>query len=206
MLSNFRPHVMAFGLVMVVSALSSCDRFEKIKAAAGKLGTTGKPAQVVPEVKGTYSRDQISNLDEAGFPAFIARKNALVIVDYNATWCGPCKMMGPALDKAAEAHPGVVFVGKVDVDRANGLAKQQGVSGIPDVRIYKDGKEVDRMVGFPGESVVLGKIAGLAAGITPVAAAVSTAPKTAEPEIQPFSKGWLPPGMKRGGAEPAHRP
>ncbi len=114
--------------------------------------------------------------------------------------------MGPALDKATEAHPGVVFVGKVNVDGASGLAKQQSVSSIPDVRIYKDGKEVGRMIGFPGEAAVLKKIAALASGITPVAAPVSAVPKTAEPEIQPFSKGWLPPGMKRGGSEPAHRP
>ena len=197
---------MAFGLAMFASTLVSCDKLAKLKTAAAKLGTSGKAIPTVPEVKGTYRSDQIRILDEAGFPAFIARKNALVIVDFNASWCGPCRMMGPALDKAAEAHPSVVFVGKVDVDQANALAKQQGVSGIPDVRIYKDGKEVDRMVGFPGESEVLGKIAGLAAGITPVATAAPAGPKTVEPEIQPFSKGWLPPGMKRGGEEPPHRP
>ena len=202
----FRPHLMASGLALLVCTCVSCDKLGKLKTAAGSVGTSGKATAAVPKVIGTYSRDQISNLNEASFADFIARKNALVIIDYNATWCGPCRMMGPALDKAAEANPGVVFVGKVDIDQAKGLAKQQGVSSIPDVRIYKDGKEVDRMVGFPGESKVLRKIAELAVGITPVAASVPAVRKTSEPEIQPFSKGWLPPGMKRGGEEPAHRP
>jgi thioredoxin-like negative regulator of GroEL len=92
------------------------------------------------------------------------------------------------------------FIGKVNVDQASDLAAAQGVRGIPDVRIYKDGREVDRFVGFPGEQEVLGKIAELSAGITPVAAAAPEVKTPKEPVIQPFDKDWMPPGMKRQNA------
>ncbi len=194
-------------LGLSVLALVGCD---KLKTALVKLEKSKTPVSEVPVASGALSKDQITEIDQASFPAFIARKNALVIVDYHATWCGPCKLMGPVLEKAAGANPGVVFLGKVDVDKVPALAQQQGVSGIPDVRIYKDGKQVDRMVGFPGEGQVLDKIAALSRGITVGAAAAviapADAPKTAEPEIQPFSKGWLPPGMSKAPAKPSQRP
>ena len=81
--------------------------------------------------------------------------------------------------------------------KAPDLAAAQGVSGIPDVRIFKNGREVDRFVGFPGEKQVLEKIAELSRGITPTAATTPAAKAPAEPVIQPFKKDWMPPGMKR---------
>jgi hypothetical protein len=71
------------------------------------------------------------------------------------------------------------------------------------VRIFKDGKEVDRFVGFPGEGEVIKKIAQHARGIQP-SSAVETPPAApaqaqADPAVKPFSKGWLPPGMSRAG-------
>jgi thioredoxin 1 len=204
---NLLRYPFAFVLGLSVLALVGCD---KLKTALVKLEKSKTPVSEVPVASGALSKDQITEIDQASFPAFIARKNALVIVDYHATWCGPCKLMGPVLEKAAGANPGVVFLGKVDVDKVPALAQQQGVSGIPDVRIYKDGKQVDRMVGFPGEGQVLDKIAALSRGITVGAAAAviapADAPKTAEPEIQPFSKGWLPPGMSKAPAKPSQRP
>ena len=196
-------------IALAIAALAGCEKLTNsmAKLRKGKADASAEQAAV----EGTYSRDQVTNVSKANFAQFISRKNALVIVDFNASWCGPCKMMGPVLDKATELHPGVVYVGKVDVDQAPELAKSQGVSSIPDIRFYKDGKEVERMVGFPGERSVLAKIDALSKGIIPPVAngespAASAAPTAkVEAEIKPFEKGWLPPGMSRKqGTGPDH--
>ncbi len=206
----------ALCLVIALTAVSAMTGCEKLTSSMAKLrkGKADAGAEQAA-VEGTYSRDQVTNVSKANFAQFISRKNALVILDFNATWCGPCKMMGPVLDKATELHPGVVYLGKIDVDQAPEVAQAQGVRGIPDVRIYKDGKEVDRMVGFPGEHMVLAKIDALSKGIIPAvangaaaSAASPTPAATAKAEIKPFEKGWLPPGMSRkqgtGSEHPQH--
>jgi thioredoxin 1 len=184
----------AFALVAVLSGSAGCD---KLVTVVGKLKKPEQAKAEKPAGNTVFSREQVSNITSAEHANFISRPNALVVVDFYADWCGPCKMLGPVLEKAAENHPGVVFIGKVNVDQAPDLAGAQGVSGIPDVRIYKNGREVDRFVGFPGERQVLEKIAELAADITPAAAAAPVVKTPAEPVIQPFQKDWMPPGMKR---------
>ena len=178
----------------VLSGSMGCDKLTTVVANLKKV-EAAKPEK--PAENAVFSREQVSSISSADHANFISRPNALVVVDFYADWCGPCKMLGPVLEKAAENHPGVVFIGKVNVDQAPDLAAAQGVSGIPDVRIYRDGREVDRFVGFPGEGQVLAKIAELSEGITPAAAAAPVAKAPAQPVIQPFQKDWMPPGMKR---------
>ncbi|MEY3897453.1 MAG: Thioredoxin, partial [Verrucomicrobiota bacterium] len=96
--------------------------------------------------------------------------------------------LGPVLEKAVAAHPGVVYVGRVDVDVAPTLAAAQGVTGLPDVRFFKDGQELGRFTGFPGEREVLDLVAKLAEGITPVEADAPAGQTPTEPTIQPFEK------------------
>ncbi len=194
MLMRLYRSVWVLAGVPILISLAGCER---LKAVAGALEKKETAKADVPTVQGNFSRNQISDITSADFPGFISRKDALVIVDFHADWCGPCRMLGPVLEKAAEAHPAVVYLGKVNVDQAPDLAAAQGVSGIPDVRIFKNGREVDRFVGFPGEKQVLQKIAELSKGITPTAATTPVAKTPAEPPIQPFQKDWMPPGMRR---------
>ncbi len=184
-------------LVLSLPALVGCD---KVRTVAKKLRELEKsdPETTATIVAADYRSDQVSVLTQAGYADFIARKDALVIVDFHAEWCPPCKLLGPVLAKAAEAHPGVVYVGKVNVDQAGELAQENSVRSIPDVRIFKDGREVDRFVGFPGEQAVLAKVAELSQGIQPPpAAGVAASDAPPEPVIQPFDKDWMPPGMSR---------
>ncbi len=189
-------------LAISSSALVSCDQAKSVVGKLSKL-KEGVRSSSGSTASGTYSSDQISELSKVGYAEFIARKDALVVVDFHAEWCPPCKKLGPVLAKATEAHPGVVYVGKVDVDKASDLAQENKVSSIPDVRIFKNGVEVDRFVGFPGEAAVLAKIDSLSKGIQPATASPEQTAKAAttapEPKIKPFEKGWLPPGITRQG-------
>ena len=73
--------------------------------------------------------------------------NELVFVDFFASWCGPCKMLAPSIDKLADEHPEAKVV-KVDVDQENALAMQFGVQSIPTLIVFKNGQPVNRQMGF----------------------------------------------------------
>ncbi len=74
-----------------------------------------------------------------------------VLVDFYAEWCGPCKLAAPIMDKFATEYEGKAMIAKLDVDEENDMAMKYGVQSIPTVIIFKNGKEIDRKIGFPGE-------------------------------------------------------
>ena len=77
-----------------------------------------------------------------------------VLVDFNATWCGPCRMLGPILESIAKETDKVKIV-SIDVDENEELAASYGISSIPCLILFKDGIEVDRAVGFRNKEEVL---------------------------------------------------
>ena len=89
-------------------------------------------------------------LTGANFSATVA--SGVTLVDFWAEWCGPCRMMGPVLDKLAAQYAGKVTVGKINVDNEGDLAQQFGVSSIPTLIILKDGVESKRYVGVTPEA------------------------------------------------------
>ena len=74
-------------------------------------------------------------------------KGELMMVDFWAEWCGPCKMLGPVIDQLAQEYEGKAVIGKVNTDEEGKLTMRFGVAGIPTVIFFKDGKEIDRKVG-----------------------------------------------------------
>ncbi len=80
-------------------------------------------------------------------------KEGLTLVDFFADWCGPCKMLGPILEKLDEEYPDVTFV-KVNVDDNMELAEKFGIMSIPAVYVFKNGEVLNKMVGFSDEGGV----------------------------------------------------
>ncbi len=82
------------------------------------------------------------------FEAEVLKSEVPVLVDFWATWCGPCQMQGPVVEQAAEELAGTVKIGKLNVDEEGSIAQQYGVMSIPTLIVFKNGKEVGRAVGF----------------------------------------------------------
>ena len=93
-------------------------------------------------------------LDDASLPAYLARTEMPVVVDFWADWCGPCKMMAPQFSAAAVQLPQVRFV-KVDSDAAPLASQQFGIRSIPTLILFSNGREVDRLSGvLPAKDLV----------------------------------------------------
>ncbi|MBO7397077.1 MAG: thioredoxin [Bacteroidales bacterium] len=88
----------------------------------------------------------------------LLQESGLVIVDFWATWCGPCRMLSPLLDEVEEELAGKITVVKVNVDDADEIAARFRIMNIPTLLFFKDGAVVDKTVGAMPKNVLLEKI------------------------------------------------
>ena len=93
-------------------------------------------------------------LNENNFENEILNSDKTCLVDFYATWCGPCKMMAPTVDEIASENPDIK-VGKLDVDEADTIAMRYGIMSIPTLMVFKNGEPVKTLVGVqPKENVL----------------------------------------------------
>ena len=85
----------------------------------------------------------------------------MVVVDFGADWCGPCKMVGPMIEKMAEKYADKVKIGKINIDDYDVLASTYGVRNIPTILFFKNGELVDKQVGATQETKFEEKIENL---------------------------------------------
>ncbi|MBO3459596.1 thioredoxin [Aetokthonos hydrillicola Thurmond2011] len=91
----------------------------------------------------------------------VLANNELVVFDFTATWCGPCKMIAPMIDKLAQEYSGRATVLKVDLDQNQSLAKRLSIRSIPAVMIYKNGTLMETIVGVKSYETFTASLAKL---------------------------------------------
>lgn len=92
------------------------------------------------------------------FQENVLKGNEAVLVDFFAEWCGPCKMVAPVLEELSNEMKGKAKIFKVDIDKSGDLAQKYGVMAVPTLIIFKDGKAVDKIVGFQPKGALKAKL------------------------------------------------
>ena len=94
-------------------------------------------------------------ITKANFEAEVLKSDIPVILDFWATWCGPCRMIAPTLAEIAEENVGKIKVGKVNVDEEMELAVQFGITAIPTLIVFRDGQKVNQTMGVMPKAQIL---------------------------------------------------
>ncbi|MEK6282781.1 MAG: thioredoxin [Acidobacteriota bacterium] len=91
--------------------------------------------------------EKVTNVTDSSFEKDVLQSSKLMLVDFWAEWCAPCRMLAPTIDAIAEQFAETASVVKINVDDNTGTAQRYGIKGIPTLILFSEGKEVERVVG-----------------------------------------------------------
>ncbi len=100
----------------------------------------------------------VKELNKDNFEEEVLKSDIPVVVDFWASWCGPCRMMAPVFEKVSKDFEGRAKFAKVSTEENPDLAQQYGIRSIPCLKIFKDGKEVGELIGMKDESTLKSEI------------------------------------------------
>ncbi|MEO8761588.1 MAG: thioredoxin [Bacteroidia bacterium] len=97
-------------------------------------------------------------ITDANFESLVKNSDKLVLVDFWAEWCGPCRMVGPIVEELAKEYEGKAVIGKINVDNNPNVSMEFGVRNIPTILFFKNGKVVDKQVGAVPKAQLAAKL------------------------------------------------
>ncbi|MEN2994457.1 MAG: thioredoxin [Thermodesulfovibrio sp.] len=103
----------------------------------------------------------IVELTDAKWETEVLNSKGIIMVDFWAPWCGPCRIIAPTIEELAKEYEGKVKVGKLNTDENPETATRYGIMGIPTIMFFKDGQKVDQIVGVVPKSVLKSKLDNL---------------------------------------------
>lgn len=133
--------VLSIALLFAGWALTGCDSVSKSPSADS--GASG------------HESAALITMDNETFGNYVKPDGGVVLVDFWASWCGPCLQLAPVISSIADEKQGIISVGKVDTDKNKGLSQKYSIQFLPTVILFKDGKEVERFIGVQGKNEYL---------------------------------------------------
>jgi len=102
----------------------------------------------------------VLEFNDLNFEAEVTQASVPVLVDFSATWCGPCKMLSPIIEKLADEYAGQFKVGKLDIDESPSTTQKFGIRGVPTVLVFKGGQVVGQHVGLANKDKLVKLLTG----------------------------------------------
>ncbi len=100
----------------------------------------------------------VIDINDESFEQEVVNSQIPVVVDFWATWCGPCRKLGPVIEEIAQSYEGKVKFVKVNTEDCFATAKKYSISGLPSLLVFKDGEAVERMAGLMPKSTIISNI------------------------------------------------
>lgn len=146
---------MKFSLIVVVAILAVGVAFVALRT------TSGRSIAENSKGKDTAKMSEVTEVTQDTFEQEVLKSDKPVLVDFWAPWCGPCRMLSPIVDELAKEHSDKMKFTKVNTDQNGAISSQYGIRGIPTLMFFKDGKEIDRIVGVKPKPELAAKIDGI---------------------------------------------
>jgi thioredoxin 1 len=144
------------GLLQTLFGKKDAKEAEATDSVVTATDTSG--ALVDEEAEGTLSGAEPIHVTDKTFNETVANSPIPVLVDFWAPWCGPCRMVAPVVEDLARSYEGRALMAKVNTDENVQVAGQLGIMGIPTLILFKDGREIDRVVGYAPQRVLEEKL------------------------------------------------